>query len=61
MKIILHVNDGSSGILALGAALALDRDGYEDCVYSYDGFDVCAKKNKESITAWETLMKVPRK
>lgn len=53
-KLILHLNDGSSGILALRAATSLIRDGYTDCIYAYeDGTDIYVRRNKSSITAIE--------
>ena len=55
MKIILHLNEGSDGILALRSAKALVRDGYEECAYRYEsGAVTFARKNKSgSITVYE--------
>lgn len=37
IRLILHINEGSDGILALRAARALIRDGYRECVYGFEG------------------------
>lgn len=46
-RIILHLNKGSDGILALRAARSLMKDGHRSCVYSYE--------NGVSIYAYHTM------
>jgi hypothetical protein len=35
-RVILHLNEGSDGILALRAARSLMKDGHRSCIYSYE-------------------------
>jgi hypothetical protein len=35
-RIILHLNEGSDGILALRAARRLISDGHKNCIYSFE-------------------------
>ena len=54
MKIILHLQPGSDGTLALRAANDLIENGHQNCVYTYtDGTVVYVQRNKLSITAFE--------
>ena len=57
MKLILHIKDGSDGILALRAARHLiDHPEKADAVLQYGGdagTEVWARRNKASITAYE--------
>ena len=54
LKIILHLQPDSDGVPALVAALMLQREGHEQCVYGFEGgAKVFARRNKASITAYE--------
>lgn len=54
MKIILHLPNGSDGILALRAARNLIEHNHNTCIYTFtDGTVVDVRKNKRSVTAYE--------
>lgn len=53
-RIILHVNDGSNGVLALRAACRLMKEGHKSCVYSFeDGTDIYAYHTATGVAARE--------
>lgn len=55
-RIILHLKDGSDGVLALRSAQKhlKDRPEWPECIYGYaDGSNVFVRTNKASITAYE--------
>lgn len=57
-RIILHLRDGSDGVLALRAAKLLERDGFDSCVYGFGAREtIFARRNKASITVYEDGLK----
>lgn len=53
-RIILHLNEGSDGILALRAARNLIRDGHKSCIYGFeDGTNVYAYFTQTGVAARE--------
>jgi hypothetical protein len=53
-RIILHLNDGSDGILALRAARSLMKGGHRSCIYSYEnGVSVYAYRTQTGVAARE--------
>jgi len=51
MRIIIETDEGEE-MLALRAARALIRDGYQDCVYGYEnGVHIYAKRTKTGVSA----------
>lgn len=53
IKVILRLNEGSSGILATRAAMALLASDHKDCIYSFGDTHIWARRNKSSVTAYE--------
>jgi hypothetical protein len=55
-RIILHVNEGSDGILALRAARRLMADGHRSCIYSYEnGVSIYAYHTQTGVAAREHI------
>lgn len=55
-RIILRINGGSDGILALRAAHSLIRDGHKHCAYAYEnGAVIWAYRTKTAVVAREEI------